>query len=282
MGCGSVHGAINGLRESFMLKIALCGASGKMGRTNIKVISEDRDSVLSGAADASDCPYIGIDAGILGGIGRSLNVPLVGDVETALEKSDVLIDFSTQQAASINIKASMKMQKAIVIGTTGLNEGDMKLLKEAGKKIPVIWSPNYSVGINLLAKITRIAAEVLGGEFDAEITETHHRKKKDSPSGTALRLLDILKEVYKTENVVYGRQGLTGERPVGQIGVFALRGGDVVGDHTIGFYGEGERIELTHKATSRETFARGALRAAKYICKQGPGLYTIEDVLGLG
>jgi 4-hydroxy-tetrahydrodipicolinate reductase len=264
-----------------MLRIALTGASGRMGRTVIKVVSEDRESVITGATDAVNSPYLGLDAGDLGGIGRKLDVPVIDDVGAAMKNADVLIDFSVQSAASVNIKSSMRLNKAIVIGTTGLNDEDMKVLREAGEKIPVIWAPNFSAGINLLAKLTEIAAKVLGGSFDAEIVEKHHRNKKDSPSGTAIRLLKVLKDVYKTDDVVYGRKGTEGERPSGQIGVFAVRGGDVVGDHTVGFYGDGERLELTHLASSRETFAKGALRAAKFIYKNGPGLYTIEEVLGL-
>ena len=194
---------------------------------------------------------------------------------------DVLIDFSSPSVTAANIRTALKLGKAIVIGTTGISENDKNLLRDAGRNIPAIWAPNFSTGVNLLKYLVKISAEFLGDGFDAEIVEVHHRMKKDSPSGTALGLLNVLKEVYKTDDIIYGREGITGERPHNQIGVFALRGGDVFGDHTVSFLGDGERVELIHKASSRETFARGALRAAKYITGKGPGLYTIEEVLGL-
>ncbi len=264
-----------------MLKITVTGAAGRMGRTIIKVVAEDKEAQIVGAVEKSDSPYLGNDAGELSGIGRKLNVPVQDNLEKALSPADVLIDFTSPSETGFHIKTALRKQKALVIGTTGVGEEDKKLLLEAGKKIPVIWAPNFSVGVNLIAKLTRIAAEVLGKGFDPEIVEAHHRMKKDSPSGTAIKLLNVLKDVYKTDDVVYGREGLIGERPGSQIGVFAVRGGDVAGEHTVSFFGDGERVEIVHKASSRETFARGALRAAKYIVKKGPGIYTMEDVLGL-
>ncbi len=263
-----------------MILVAVTGAAGKMGKTNIKIISEDKESKLSGAAEAADSSFIGMDAGEIAGVGR-LNVPITDNIEKIVEGCDVLMDFSSPAAVEKNINVVLKFKKAIVIGTTGLGEKETGLIKEAGSSIPVIWAPNFSVGINLMTKLTRIAAEVLNEGFDVEIVEAHHRMKKDSPSGTAIKLLNVLKEAYHTNDVVYGREGITGERPERQIGVLAVRGGDVVGDHTVSFLGIGERLEIIHKASSRETFAKGALRAAKFIVKNGKGFYTMEDVLGL-
>lgn len=263
-----------------MLKILVTGAAGKMGRMVVKTVKEDPDSSLAAATESGMNPFLGQDAGDLAGVGR-LEVPLESDIDKSAAACDCIIDFSSVEAFSAHLNAAVKHNKAIVIGTTGLTEKQLELVRDAGKKIPVIWAPNFSVGVTLITKLTRIAAEILKGGFDAEIVETHHRLKKDAPSGTALKLLDAVKKVYQTENIITGRNGITGERPAGQIGVFAVRGGDVVGDHTVSFLGLGERVEITHKATSRETFARGALRAAKHIVKSGPGLYTMEQVLGL-
>jgi 4-hydroxy-tetrahydrodipicolinate reductase len=172
----------------------------------------------------------------------------------------------------------------LVVGTTGHSDEQRALLEKTSKSLPVVLSPNFSVGVNTLFWLTRKAAEMLGPDFDLEIVETHHRLKKDAPSGTAKKLAEILGEARKLDlekNVVYGREGLVGERPATEIGVHSIRGGDVVGDHTVMFVGRGERLELTHKASSRETFARGALRAAQWIVGRPPGLYSMEDVLGL-
>ncbi len=264
-----------------MLKVTVTGAAGKMGKANIKVISSDAESILVGALEEAHNNSLGRDAGEISGIGRNLSIPIISNIEKALSVSDVLIDFSSPSATRANIMASINLRKALVIGTTGISDDDKDLLKKAGMDIPVIWAPNFSVGVNLLSKLVKIAAEVLCDGFDAEIVEVHHRMKKDSPSGTALKLLNVLKDVYKTNDIIYGRSGITGERPHNQIGVFAIRGGDVVGDHIVNFFGDGERIEIAHKASSRETYARGALRAAKFITGRGPGLYSIEEVLGL-
>jgi len=263
-----------------MLKIAVAGAAGKMGKTNIKVVSEDKECLLVGALEASNSSLLGKDAGEIAGIGN-VGISITSDPNNAFKDCDVIIDFTTPSATTKNIEFATKFKKAIVIGTTGIGEKEKEIIREAGKVIPVIWAPNFSVGINLMTKLIKTAAQVLGNSFDAEIVEIHHRLKKDSPSGTALQLLNVLKEIYNTDNIIYGREGMIGERPANQIGVFAVRGGDVVGEHTVSFYGIGERLEIVHKASSRETFARGALRAAKYIISKGIGLYTMNDVLGL-
>lgn len=269
-----------------MFRIIVTGAAGKMGKTNIKVVAEDKETrlvgavaKLVGAVEAPGSAVLGMDAGLVAGTG-SLGVAVVDSLSGVSEKADAIIDFSIPAMVAPTVEYAVKNNTALVIGTTGLGENELSIVREAGKTIPVIWSPNYSLGVSLMARLTRIAAEVLGEDFDPEIVETHHRLKKDAPSGTALRLLEVLKDVYQTEDVVTGREGITGVRPKKQIGVMTLRGGDVVGDHTVHFMGLGERIELTHRATSRETFARGALRAAKVIYSKGKGFYTMEQILG--
>jgi len=263
-----------------MIKVCVTGAAGKMGKTNIKVISEDKESKLSGAIENVGSPYIGKDSGEIAGIGK--NEILISDsLEKVIEDCDVVVDFSVVECFVKNLNIVLNHNKAFVCGTTGLSTNMIDSAKKAGEKIPIIWAPNFSMGITLLNKIVELCAKTLGESFDAEIMEIHHRMKKDAPSGTALKLLNTLKKNYNTENVIYGREGLIGERPLNQIGVSTLRGGDVVGEHTVYFFGQGERLELTHKASSRETFARGALRAAKFIIQKGKGFYTMEEVLGL-
>lgn len=263
-----------------MLNILVTGAAGKMGKMVIKAVHDDPSSSLAAATEYAGSPFIGQDAGSLAGVGP-LNIFIEDNIRKSIQKCDCVIDFSSTEAFSTNLEAAVGADKAIVIGTTGLDEKKIALVREAGRKIPVIWAPNFSVGVSLIAKLARLAAEVLGDGFDVEIVETHHRLKKDSPSGTAIKLLEAVKDVRKNDKAVYGREGMVGERPSDQIGVFAVRGGDVVGDHTVHFFGIGERVEITHKATSRETFVKGALRAAKFITASGKGVYTMEDVLGL-
>ncbi|MGC8765816.1 MAG: 4-hydroxy-tetrahydrodipicolinate reductase [Brevinematia bacterium] len=263
-----------------MIRVCITGAAGKMGKTNIKVIASDNDARLTGAVEVKGSSFIGLDAGEVAGVGN-LGVKIEDGLEKVIDGCDVVIDFSSVAAFDTNLQCVLKYKKAFVCGTTGLSSEQIEKVKSAGNEVPVIWSPNFSVGITILNKITELCANILKEDFDAEIMEIHHRMKKDAPSGTALKLLNTLKKVYNSENVVFGREGIIGERPSGQLGVSTLRGGDVVGEHTVYFFGQGERIELTHKASSRETFARGALRAAKFILKNGKGFYTMEQVLGL-
>ncbi|OHD53875.1 MAG: 4-hydroxy-tetrahydrodipicolinate reductase [Spirochaetes bacterium GWF1_51_8] len=261
-----------------MLNVIVTGAAGKMGKTHIKTVVEDKNARLAGAVEVKGNPAIGTDAGVLAGV-QPTGFPVVDDL-SMIPGADVLIDFTVPSSLPGHLEYAVKHNMALVIGTTGLTDKEIRLIDEASAKIPLIWAPNFSIGVNILAKLTKIAAEILRDDFDPEIVEMHHRMKKDAPSGTALRLLNILKDAYQSDDVVFGREGIGGERPAKQIGVMALRGGDVVGDHTVIFAGIGERVELTHKASTRETFARGALRAAKYITGKKPGRYTIEDVLG--
>ena len=206
------------------------------------------------------------------------------DLTKEIGACDVVVDFSHSSATAANCQACLGAGKPLVSGTTGHSNEERALLEKTAKSLPVVLAPNFSVGVNALFWLTRKAAELLGKDFDLEIVETHHRLKKDAPSGTARRLAEILCEVRNLDyakNVAHGREGMIGERSAAEIGVHSIRGGDVVGDHTVTFAGRGERLELTHKASSRETFAAGALRAAKWIVGRPPGLYSMEDVLGL-
>ena len=241
------------------LRVLLVGAKGRMGQA------------IAAAAE-------GTDAAIVAGLDQG------DDLTKEIGACDVVVDFSHSSATNAICKACLGAGKPLVSGTTGHSNEERAFLEKAAKSVPVILAPNFSVGVNTLFWLTRKAAELLGKEFDLEIVEMHHRLKKDAPSGTARRLAEILGEARNLDyarNVVHGREGLIGERPSDEIGLHSLRGGDVVGDHTVTFAGRGERLELTHKASSRETFAVGALRAARWIVGKPPGLYSMEDVLGL-
>ncbi len=263
-----------------MLNILVTGAAGKMGKAVVNAVHADARARLAAAVEVPSCPVLGQDAGQIAGVGPK-GVSIVSSLDESVPACDCMIDFSSVEALPRHLDAAVKHRKAIVIGTTGIGEGDRQKLQEASRTVPVIWAPNFSVGVTLLGKLCAMAAGVLSDGFDIEIVETHHRMKKDAPSGTALKLLAAVRGDAEPGSVVNGRSGMVGERPRAQIGVLAVRGGDVVGDHTVHFLGTGERLEITHRATTRDTFARGALRAAHFIVKSGPGLYTMEQVLGL-
>lgn len=206
------------------------------------------------------------------------------DIRKIIESADVVIDFSFHEATANFAEECARHKKALVIGTTGHSEGQRAQILKLKTQIPIVWSSNYSTGVNTLFWLTRKAAEILGPDFDLEVVEMHHRLKKDAPSGTARTLAEILADVRQQQLVQvirHGREGLVGERTDAEIGMHSIRGGDVVGDHTVIFATNGERVELTHKASSRETFANGALRAAQWVVKQKPGIYDMQDVLGL-
>jgi 4-hydroxy-tetrahydrodipicolinate reductase len=206
------------------------------------------------------------------------------DLSAVIAKSDVVIDFSSHDATPEIVGSCAKNKKAVVIGTTGHSDSEKSQIANCQSQIPMVWASNFSTGVNTLFWLTRKAAEILGTDFDLEIVEMHHRLKKDAPSGTAKSLAEILAEVrgQQLEKVArHGRAGIVGERTAAEIGIHSVRGGDVVGDHTVIFANTGERLELTHKASSRDTFANGALRAALWVVKQKPGLYDMQDVLGL-
>jgi len=255
------------------------GAGGRMGRAVLRLLAE-RGVVVAEALVEGGSALAGKDAWSLVGQ-EGLREPL--PIATTHAAGDVMIDFSTPEGFRVRLAQCVARGTAFVSGTTGLHSGDMKLLRDASAKIPVIHAPNFSMGIALLAKITREAAKVFPN-YDCEITEIHHRMKRDAPSGTALRLLDAVQQGLedsgqKSRRDVHGRQGDVGARPRSEIGLHAVRGGDIVGDHTVYFLGEGERIELTHRATSRDAFASGAVRCAMALCGRPAGTYTVDGLI---
>lgn len=264
-----------------LVKIVVAGAAGKMGRTILGLALKDPTIKIVGAFE-SDSSYIGRDAGELIGE-KPIHVPISSDVKNCVSAGDVLIDFTHPSAASAHLKTALDKGAKLVIGTTGLSETLISEIKKASAKIGIVQSPNMSLGVNLLFELAKMTASILDESYDIEIVEAHHAQKKDAPSGTALELLRQIMNARKTaeSNAVYGRKGETGARRKGTIGVHAVRGGDVVGDHTVSFLTEGERIELIHRASSRAAFAKGALLAAKFIAKQKSGFYNMQQVLGL-
>jgi 4-hydroxy-tetrahydrodipicolinate reductase len=260
------------------------GAAGRMGKILVEAVQQR--SPLTGLTAAVVRPgstLIGVDAGELASLGR-IGVPLTGSLESVAEEFDVLIDFTLPEVMLKNLAFCRKAGKAMVIGTTGLDAAQKQLLAEAGKDIPIVFAANFSVGVNLSLKLLDMTARVLGDEADIEIIEAHHRHKIDAPSGTALRMGEVIagaldRDLQKV--AVYGREGHTGVRERETIGFATVRGGDVVGDHTVLFACEGERLEITHKASSRMTFAKGAVRAALWLDGCEPGLYDMQDVLDL-
>ncbi len=268
-----------------MGRVAISGVMGRMGRTIAKLGYEDKDVEIVAGIESPDCAHSHDTVGELIGV-KELKSPITSDISEVIDLLDVLIEFSNSPEAVLSharLLAADKNKKGMVIGTTGLSDEHIKELDELSKDFPVVFAPNMSIGVNLLFKLVEEAAKALKDKgFDIEVVEMHHRFKKDAPSGTAVKIVDILKKATGIEKVVYGRQGDYPEgRPSDEIGVFALRGGDVVGDHTVIFAGLGERVELTHKAGSRDIFARGAIEAAKWVKDKPAGLYDMMDVLGL-
>jgi 4-hydroxy-tetrahydrodipicolinate reductase len=264
-------------------RIAITGAAGRMGRTLVAA-SQDFDGVcVTGAVEAPGNPCLGQDAGVLAGVG-AIGV-VVGDSLHAISgEFDVLIDFTLADASTENVRICREAGKRAVIGTTGFSAVQRARVAEDAVHIPIMLAPNMSVGVNLCFKLLEMAAGVLGDEFDVEIIEAHHRHKVDAPSGTAVRMGEVVAAALGrdlNECAVYGRQGHTGARERRTIGFETVRAGDIVGEHTVMFAGTGERVEITHRASSRVNFAHGALRAARWIMDQGPGLYDMQDVLGL-
>jgi 4-hydroxy-tetrahydrodipicolinate reductase len=266
-----------------MQRIAVMGAAGRMGKTLIEAVQQAEGVGLGAAIDRPDSSLVGADAGELAALGK-IGVRLSGDLRDALEQFDVLVDFTHPSVTLKNLEVCRQAGKAMVIGTTGFSAAEKQLLADAGKHIPIVFAANFSVGVNLCLKLLDTAARVLGDDVDIEIIEAHHRHKVDAPSGTALRMGEVVASALgrDLENVaVYGREGQTGARERETIGFATVRGGDVVGDHTVLFAADGERVEITHKASSRMTFAKGAVRAARWLDGRAPGLYDMQDVLGL-
>jgi 4-hydroxy-tetrahydrodipicolinate reductase len=266
-----------------MLKIAVTGAAGRMGRNLIQACYESSSCQLGAALEHKDSPYIGRDAGEMAGIG-TLNVQVNDSLQAVDKDFDTLIDFTRPEVTLANLEYCVSHNKSIVIGTTGFSDAQKQQIAAAAEKISVIFAPNMSVGVNLCFKLLDVAARVLQDDVDIEIIEAHHRHKVDAPSGTALRMGEVIAKALDRdleECAVYGRQGVSGERNRKTIGFETIRAGDIVGDHTVMFADIGERIEITHKASSRMTFANGAIRAAIWLQDKSSGLFDMQDVLGL-
>ncbi|MDH5217747.1 MAG: 4-hydroxy-tetrahydrodipicolinate reductase [Gammaproteobacteria bacterium] len=266
-----------------MVKVAITGAGGRMGRNLIEAIGLADGVQLSAAIERQGSPLVGMDAGDLIG-SEHLEVAIVDDLESVVSDFDVLIDFTTIENTLKNIALCADHGKKVVIGTTGFSDEQKKEIAAAATRTGIVFAPNMSVGVNLCLKLLDLAARVLGDEVDIEIVEAHHRHKVDAPSGTALRMGEVVADALGRdlkECAVYGRQGHTGERDRKTIGFETIRAGDIVGGHTVMFAGIGERIEITHKASSRMTFAKGAARAAHWITQHETGLFDMQDVLGL-
>ena len=266
-----------------MTKTIVAGAAGRMGCRLVSLIKDSPTLMLAGALEGSGHLSLGKDAGELAGSGRA-DVSITDNLSSLMEQGEVLIDFSAPEPTLEHMRTAVRHQRAIVVGTTGFSPVQLEELKSLAHQIPCVFSPNMSVGINLICKVIGEMARTLGENYDIEVIEAHHRLKKDAPSGTALHIADVLARSVNrdlSQVGIFARKGMIGERVKGEIGIQTIRAGDIVGDHTILFGGMGERIEVTHRASSRDTFARGAIRAAEWIAHQPPGLYDMIDVLDL-
>jgi 4-hydroxy-tetrahydrodipicolinate reductase len=266
-----------------MVKIAVNGAAGRMGGRIITAIKESECLELAGALEMAGHPALGQDAGLLAGCGN-LGVAITDSHEQALQDAEVLIDFTFPDVTLKNLEVCARLGKKMVIGSTGFTPEQKAAAEKFAEQIPVVLAPNMSVGVNACFKLLKETAKILGPEFDVEIVELHHNQKKDSPSGTAVRMGEIVADALGRDyqqSAVYHREGMCGARTKDEIGMQTVRGGDIVGEHTVYFIGMGERIEITHRAMSRDMFARGAVRAAGWIADQQPGIYDMQDILGL-
>jgi 4-hydroxy-tetrahydrodipicolinate reductase len=266
-----------------MTRIAIVGAAGRMGRTLIQALDAADGAELTVATERPDSSLLGADAGELAGVGKN-GVAITDSLADATDRFDVVIDFTGPQATMAHLDICLDAGKKMVIGTTGLDDEQKHTLSDASDKIAIVFAPNMSVGVNLCLKLLQTAARVMGEESDIEIVEAHHRHKIDAPSGTALRMGEVVADTLGRdlkEVAVYGREGQTGARDSKTIGFETIRAGDVVGEHTVWFAMDGERVEITHKASSRLTFANGAVRAAGWLSDKSSGLYDMQDVLDL-
>ncbi len=271
------------MAEAKPVRVVVTGVAGRMGGVLVGAVRQADDLVLAGATEREGKEVIGLDAGLVAGAGLT-QVPLRGRLEEAIESADVVVDFTNADASLDHARVCAERRVPLVLGSTGFSASARAEIAGRAQAIPIVMAPNMSVGVNVLFRLAGEVAKVLGPGYDVEILETHHRQKRDAPSGTALRLVEVVADALGLDpetDVIQARSGSVGERPAGKIGVTALRGGDVVGEHTVFFLGNGERLELTHKATSRTNFAEGALRAARWVVLQKPGLYDMTDVLGL-
>lgn len=266
-----------------MIKAIVAGAAGRMGQKIVHMINQNQNLTLAAAFEHTSHPSVGKDIGQVTGLGET-GIEISGSLEDVIDQGDVIIDFTSPEATLKNVEQAVSQGLSIVIGTTGISGEDFKRLNESAKEIRCVFAPNMSVGVNVMFRIAEEMAKVLGNDYDIEILEAHHRLKKDAPSGTAVRLAQILAESVdrNLDKVgVYARKGMIGERSDEEIGIQTLRGGDITGEHTVMFAGTGERLELIHRAHNRDNFAKGAVRAALWIVKQPKGLYDMQDVLGL-
>jgi 4-hydroxy-tetrahydrodipicolinate reductase len=266
-----------------MIKVAVTGAAGRMGGRIITLVTEADGLEVAGAVEMAGHDKLGDDAGYVAGCG-DLDIAITDSLEQALANADVLIDFTWPEVTLANAEVCARLGKALVVGTTGLNPQQRQVIARVAESVPVVFAPNMSIGVNVCFKLLRDMAKTLGEGFDIEIVELHHNKKKDAPSGTAVRMGEIVAEALDRDyNQVanYHREGMCGERSQQEIGMQTVRGGDIIGEHTVYFIGMGERIELTHRAMNRDMFARGALRAAGWLAGKDAGLYDMQDVLGL-
>ncbi len=267
-----------------MIGVAISGAAGRMGKTLVEaVLQTDLPLQLKVATVLADDPNLGVDVGLLA-TGTAIGVETIADLRDGAADFDVLIDFTAPAATLTHLDCCLELGKAMVIGTTGFDAAQSQQIATAGASLPIVCAPNMSVGVNLCLKLLQQAATTLGDEVDIEISEAHHRFKRDAPSGTALRMGEVIAQTLGrelAEVAVYGRQGIEEERSRATIGFNTMRAGDIVGEHTVTFASLGERIDISHKASSRMTFASGAVRAADWVAKQGAGFYSMQDVLAL-
>ena len=265
------------------IKVGVIGAGGRMGRMLIEAVQNNPKTILNAAIERQGSSLVGADAGEVAAIGR-LEVQIVDELEAVINDIDVLIDFSLPDATEKNMQVCAEHNVAMVIGTTGFNEAQEQVLAKASGKIAIVYAGNYSTGVNLSLKLLGMAATAFGNDADVEIIEAHHKHKIDAPSGTAYMMAEAVAEA-RGQNLkdvaIYGREGQTGERESGTIGIHAVRGGEIVGDHTVMFIADGEVVEITHRARERMTFAAGAVRAATWVTEQAVGQYDMQDVLGL-
>lgn len=267
-----------------MTGMAVAGVAGRMGGAIVRAIGRQAEAGLAGGFEAPGHPAIGKRVADICGEPQAGEVLVGAGAEAALAPAQVLIDFTAPAVSLAHLELCARLGKAAVIGTTGLDAGQKQTIKDLASQVPVVYSPNMSVGMNLMFKLAGMVARVLGPDYALELVEAHHDQKKDAPSGSAVRLLEEMAAArgWKLDEVAkHGRVGMVGARPQDEIGVSVIRGGDIVGDHTIYFITQGERLELTHRAHSRDTFAQGAVRAALWVAGKKPGLYDMQDVLGL-
>lgn len=265
------------------VRIAITGAGGRMGKTLVEAVGLAEGATLTAAIERAGSSLVGVDIGELAGLGR-LGVNIVSDIRQVVDDFDVLIDFTVPKATVDNAQVCAQAGKKVIIGTTGCTEAELAQIHEAAKQTGVCMASNFSTGVNATFKLLNIAAGILGQDYDVEIVEAHHRHKVDSPSGTALSMGESVADALGcdlSDVAVHGRQGQVGARTREEIGFSAVRGGDVVGDHTVMFLADGERVEISHKASSRMSFARGAVRAAQWLAVKEEGLFDMQDVLGL-